>query len=832
MTSKFKSLRHSLKGPFLFWMASMVANVFNWFYNLQAGRILSKEDFAVLTVFLSFQYLLTVPANALATTVTRFTAYYSAKGEREKYFYFFRQYWWLSWCLGFIFLTLFIVFKGPIDSFFDFDSANLVPIFALTLIPLFLVSFEKGTLSGQLAFAWIGVLYITEAISKVGFLLFSKSLPFSSLTLAVFSLPFSVGAAWIISLLIARSYHPLPVKLGENNNKEINETYKFLGNSIFASFGAILIYNIDILLVKHFFPASEAGIYSTLSLLGKMLYFGAGSLIALLVPLTARAQAKNSSGTGPFLILLSLVASVGTVIWLSYLFFPYFIVQTLLTGKGLVALPYLTRYSLGMLFLALSSCLVSYNLAKKNYLPARLILIAALIQGFLIYLFHSSLDQVVNIVTTTLFGLFLIISASEFLRFNLVSISTNISSLFQLFFAKKIALSKRKRQVLIFNWRDLKHIHSGGAEVYVHEIGKRLVKKDCEVTIFTSNDGHNKHFEKINGVSIIRRGGFVTVYIWALVYYLLRLRDKFDIIIDSENGIPFFTPLYSRKPIILLIHHVHQDVFFSSLIPPFSWIANFLETYLMPRIYRRAHIVAISPSTADELEKEIGMKATGIISTGVDTKVYKPQVKSEVPLISYVGRLKKYKSVDILIQSFKKVASEFPRAKLVIAGDGDYRKSLELKTAQLGLGEKVEFWGKISEEKKIKLLAQSWVMVQPSYQEGWGITCIEANACKTPVAASNVPGLKDAVADGESGFLFEYGNVIELVRILRQLIVDKSLRTSLSEQSRVWSQKFSWDFQAKKYINLINKIIETQNEGVSKFNPFILVRWNFGGKEQ
>ncbi len=834
MKQKLLDLRKSLTGPLLFWIASMLANIFNWLYNLQAGRTLSKEEFGILTVFISFQYLLSVPANSLATTVTRFTAFYTAKGEREKHFYFFRQYWWLSWCLGLIFLGLLILFSSAINNFFGVSSPHLLSIFAITLIPLFLVSFEKGTLSGQMAFAWIGILYITESITKLGFLYFSKSLPFSQLELAVFSLPFSVMMAWFISLLIARSFHPLPVKVEGSQTKEITDTYKFLGNSIFASIGAILIYNMDVLLVKHFFSSSEAGVYSTLSLLGKMLYFGAGSLIGLLVPLTARAQAQNSSGSKPFFILLSIVSFVGISIWLSYLLFPHFIVQTLLTGKGLVALPYLTRYSLGMLFLALSSCFVAYNLAKKNYLPARLVLFAALLQGILISLFHNSLGQVVNVVTATLLGLFLTILVSEALKLNLTSLSTNFKSLISLFFFEKFSFvqsEKKNKHILIFNWRDTKHVYGGGAEVYIDEIAKRLVKKDFEVTLFTSNDGHNTLLEKVNGVSIIRRGGFMTVYIWAFLYYIFKFKGKFDLIIDCENGVPFFSPIYTKKPVILLVHHVHQDIFFSSLLPPFSWIANFMETYLMPRVYKNSQVVAVSPSTADELEKEIGIKTTAIISNGIDTKVYLPQTKSLKPLICYVGRLKKYKSIEILLQAFKRIVVEIPNAKLVIAGEGDYRRNLEIKTEELGITRKVEFLGKISEEKKIAILAKSWVMVQPSFQEGWGITCIEANACKTPVIASNVPGLRDAVVDGQSGYLFEYGNVTELAGRLKQLLLSQTERDLLSEKSWILSQKFSWDTQAKKYSQLIDQILESQKETAHRFNPSLL-RWNIGEKDR
>ncbi len=791
----------------------MLANIFSWLYSLQAGRTLSKEEFGVLAVFLAMQSMLSVPAGALATTVSRYTAFYSGKGEVQKHFYFFRQFWWLAWALGLLFFFGFLFMRGPIDHFFDIDSPMLMLLFAPILIPTFLLAFERGTLSGQLAFTFVGMLGITEAGVKLLFLFLGRDLPISGLTVAVLSLPLSIFAAWLLSLVIARSFHPVEIEGTQRDyqNKR-DDSLKFLGNSIFASLGAVLIYNIDILLVKHFFSPYDAGVYSTLSVLGKMLFFGAGSLISLLIPLTARAEASKANSRKPFLILLSIVLSVGLAVWLSYVLIPHFVIETLLTGRGLVALPYLSKYSLAMLLLVVATCFSSYNLAKKNYLQARMIIFGGIAEGVSISLYHDSLEQVVNAVLFTMVGLVIAVVMSDLLKLTPKSVWNNLASLFDLFRANTIQFSARKKKILIFNWRDTKHLRAGGAEVYINEIASRLVKNNYDVTIFTANDGKNAGYEKMNGLQIIRRGGFVTVYIWAAIYYFFKFRSKFDLIIDSENGIPFFSPVYSRVPVVLLVHHVHRDVFFKSLIPPFSWIANFLEAFLMPLVYRRAKVVAVSDSTARQLAEEVGLETSAIISNGVDTKLYQPSEKSADPVICYVGRLKKYKSVDVLIKSFKQVIAKYPKARLVIAGDGDYRNQLEKIAGDLKLSEKISFLGKITDDEKVNLLGKSWVLVQPSYMEGWGITCIEANSCATPVIASNVPGLREAVADGTSGYLFQYGNSTELAAKLLDILANKKNRLVLSKQSRIWSHKYNWDIQANKFHLLIQQTLEKSDD--------------------
>lgn len=811
MKKIFKLFNSSFRGPVLFWSASMIANMFNWIFNLQAGRTLPKEDFAVLAVFLSFQYLVTVPANALSTTVARFTAFYGEKGEGEKHFFFFRQYWWLSWGLGLACFFGLILLRNPIGAFFGLDSSFLMLIFAPILIPLFLVFFERGALSGQLAFAWVGVLMIAEALTKLGFFIFGLDLPFSPLTIAVLSLPLSVLVAWFVSLLVARSFHPLPTaSFSSSKNREIQESYSFLSNSFFAGLGVVLIYSLDVLLVKHYFSPYEAGVFSTLSLLGKMLYFGAGSLIGLLIPLTARAQAKNLSGRKAFLTLLSIVALAGGAIWLSYFLFPKFVVKLLLTERGLITLPYLTNYSLAMFFLVLSVCFSSFNLAKKNYLPSHLIIFAAILETLLIAIFHSSLDQVVNIILSTMFTLFASVVLIDLFGLTPKAIGTNIRSLVDLFLPNTYLKPSKKKRVLIFNWRDLKHVHAGGAEVYIHEIARNLSRNGYSITLFTSNDGNCSRYEKIDDVQIIRRGGFITVYLWALLYYLFKLRGKFNLIVDSENGIPFFSPLFAKIPVVLLVHHVHQDIFFKSLVPPFSWIANFLETFLMPLVYKSSKVVAVSDSTAQQLSKELGLNPVAVIQSGVDTKLYRESKKSSSPLISYLGRIKKYKSIEVLLTAFKKIAQELPKSQLIIAGDGDYRSFLEKIAFELKLSSQVKFLGKVSQREKIKLLGRSWVMVQPSYQEGWGITVLEANACKTPVLASNVAGLKDAVSEGESGYLFEYGNDELLYEKMKDLILNSKKRLALSKSARVWSENFDWKIQSGKFDLLIEAILESK----------------------
>lgn len=381
--------------------------------------------------------------------------------------------------------------------------------------------------------------------------------------------------------------------------------------------------------------------------------------------------------------------------------------------------------------------------------------------------------------------------------------------------AVEAPLSKVKnteRKILIFNWRDTKHVWAGGAEIYIHEIAKRWLKEGNAVTLFTSNDRHSKSDEIVDGVEVVRRGGSYTVYVHALFHYLMHFRGKYDVIVDCENGIPFFTPLFVRKPIILLIHHVHQEVFRIHLSFPFSYIAQFLEMNCMPKIYRRCQIVTVSESSRADI-KQMGFNSPfpiEIIYSGVVRTYLRKLKKTKTPSFSYIGRLKDYKNVDIAIRAFAKVLKRNPKAMFYIAGTGESRRKLSALVKSLNLSKNVIFTGRISEENKGELLARSWAMIQPSQVEGWGITVIESNACATPVIASNVTGLCDSVIDKKTGILVKSRDVDSFAFAMRQVIADTEYREFLSTQAYSWAKNFSWDVSSQQFLELIHKTLSKE----------------------
>ncbi len=364
--------------------------------------------------------------------------------------------------------------------------------------------------------------------------------------------------------------------------------------------------------------------------------------------------------------------------------------------------------------------------------------------------------------------------------------------------------------ILIFNWRDLKHSWAGGGEIYVFELAKRWVKMGNSVTVFCSQDKERglPDTETNGGIKIVRKGSRYSVYLWAFWYYIRNFRNKYDFVVDVENGVPFFTPLFSRLPKISLVYHIHGKQFFYELPFPVNYLGYIVEKYLFPLLYRNTHVIAISKTTRQEL-KNLGFsgKNISIVYCGVNGSTKNNNLlvnKFTNPTLLYLGRIKAYKRVDMLLDIFSELLKEFPNLRLVIAGWGTEASYITDLVMKSHYRRKIELMGPVNEVEKKRLLQKSWVFINPSIGEGWSIAVIEANYYGTPAVAFNVPGLSESIRHGETGFLAK--DKKEMVKILEKFINNKNSRDKLSKNALKWSQSFSWDKAAQKSILIMQRV--------------------------
>ncbi|MFP4165248.1 MAG: glycosyltransferase family 4 protein [Chitinispirillaceae bacterium] len=368
-------------------------------------------------------------------------------------------------------------------------------------------------------------------------------------------------------------------------------------------------------------------------------------------------------------------------------------------------------------------------------------------------------------------------------------------------------------KVLVLNWRDLKHPDAGGAEVHFTELFSRLVKKGYEVTLLTTRFKGSQPRDTQKGIEVLRWGHTYT-FNWEaplLIKKLLKER-QFDLIIDDVNKLPFFTPLWF--PSIrcgAFFHHLFGKTVFGLTAAPMAAYVYLMEK-LYPLVYRKVPCSTVSNSTASELTR-LGFprdKMT-IIENSVDTDYYSPDpsLKRESDLLLYTGRLKKYKRVDIIFEAMHVLdKNSEKKLRLCIAGAGDDLPRLKDRSRELGVENRVEFAGYVSEQRKLELFRTAAVFVNTSEKEGWGITNIEASACKTPVVANNAPGLRDSVLHGKTGLLYRENDAHSLAECIQQLLENKNMRNDFGTQGRQWALKFSWDSSAEKVENWLSSILE------------------------
>lgn len=309
----------------------------------------------------------------------------------------------------------------------------------------------------------------------------------------------------------------------------------------------------------------------------------------------------------------------------------------------------------------------------------------------------------------------------------------------------------------MLNWRDIKHPEAGGAERYVHDLCSELVQLGHEVHIYSSSFPSAKTNEEIDQIKITRCGGRFSVY-WFVYLQYLKNKTKYDVVLESINTIPFFVSFYAAQPVVPIIYSINNwRALLQELgITPIS-IVGWLCNSVIPLIYRRTTTLTISATSKKEL-----------IAAGLDANlvfVAKPSVGPEferfvkiIPeferpnyRIIYLGRLKKYKGIDILLQATAILSRCMP-IKLLIVGTGDYEEHLRRKVRELGLSHCIQFTGFVGEVEKVQLLKSSSVFVCCSIDEGgWTIAGLEAMRCGVPLVVTD--SQKDLVQEGVSGFI-------------------------------------------------------------------------------
>ncbi len=349
-------------------------------------------------------------------------------------------------------------------------------------------------------------------------------------------------------------------------------------------------------------------------------------------------------------------------------------------------------------------------------------------------------------------------------------------------------------KILLVNWQDRENPQAGGAEIHLHEIFGRLAARGHDVTLLCGGWPGCAPRVTLDGIDVIRIGTRLSWPALARGAYRRLFPDRpHDVLVEDINKMPLFTPRWGARRVVALVPHLFGGTAFQELPAPVAAVVWLSERPLASE-YRGVPFHAISESTADDLvQRGIRRELIRVIYPGIDTSHYTPAPaeRSSVPVFSYLGRLKRYKGIDLVLRAFAEAS--IPDATLEIAGAGDHRPHLERLAASLDLGHRARFLGRISEEDKVSLLRRSWALAFASPKEGWGITNLEAAACGTPVVASSSPGIRESVRDGDTGFLVPHGNTVAMAVALQRIASSPALVRTLGAAARTFAESFTWE---------------------------------------
>ncbi len=359
--------------------------------------------------------------------------------------------------------------------------------------------------------------------------------------------------------------------------------------------------------------------------------------------------------------------------------------------------------------------------------------------------------------------------------------------------------------ILVLTDRDWTHPQGGGTGTNLYGQVSRWLAWGHRVSLIASAYPGCEPYEEHGELAIHRVGGRSTVFPRAIWRQWRGLVPDADVTLEVVNGITFLTPLWLRGPRVTLVHHIHRDHYVREMGRTGAVAAWALETAPLKLLYRGSRFLTISDAAAlDIAALGISPEQIEMNYIGVELDAYEPGRRAEHPMLLYLGRLKRYKRIELLLD----VLEQIPEATLEMAGEGDHREAIEHEIARRGLAPRVLMHGHVSEEKKLELLQRAWVNMTASSAEGWCLTVMEAAACETPSVAMAVGGLPESIVDGETGLLARTPE--ELVEKTSLLVTDGELRERLGARARERAREFTWDRAAEHNLRALEEERERQ----------------------
>jgi glycosyltransferase involved in cell wall biosynthesis len=367
-----------------------------------------------------------------------------------------------------------------------------------------------------------------------------------------------------------------------------------------------------------------------------------------------------------------------------------------------------------------------------------------------------------------------------------------------------LAASAGIRRIHVLAWRDLEDVEAGGSEVHIAEVAKLWAAAGLDVTMRTSWAQGQPTETLRDGYRVIRRAGRHMVFPRAAVAEITRRTGPRDVLVEIWNGMPFLSPLWNRGPRVILLHHVHAEMWNMTLGDTLGSVGALFESKVAPYLYRGSAIATLSESSKEELAHELGFRddRVTVVHPGIDPRFTPGGERSPEPLVVACGRIAPVKRYDVLVRAAHRARARVPGLRLHIVGDGYEKPRVEAVIDELDAGDWVTLRGRLSDTELVDLYRRAWIISSASAREGWGMTLTEAAACGTPAVATRIAGHADAVRDGRSGLLTE-GDPASLGDAMVAVLADDARRARLSQGALEWAAELTWSNTATELMRVV-----------------------------
>lgn len=367
-----------------------------------------------------------------------------------------------------------------------------------------------------------------------------------------------------------------------------------------------------------------------------------------------------------------------------------------------------------------------------------------------------------------------------------------------------IAAAAGVRRIHVLAWRDLDDVEAGGSEVHIAEVAKLWAGAGLDVTMRTSWAQGQPTEAMRDGYTVIRRAGRHLVFPRAAMAEITRRTGPRDVLVEIWNGMPFLSPLWNRGPRVILLHHVHAEMWNMTLGPALGPLGALFESKVAPPLYRRSAVATLSESSKAELVHELGFRddRVTVVHPGIDPRFSPGGERSPHPLVVAVGRLAPVKRYDMLVRAAHHARQRIPDLRLHIVGEGYERPAIEAVVDELDAADWVTLRGRVTDAELVDLYRQTWIVASASAREGWGMTMTEAAACGTPAVATRIAGHADAIREGSSGLLSE-GDPQSLGTAMADVLGDDELRARLGRGALDWAGQLTWSNTATQLMRVV-----------------------------